>query len=257
MTTHSATTNEQAGLTDRYVHATTQGLPADQRADIAEELRGTIADRVDALRASGDLTATDAEYAAIEELGDPARLAAGYIGKRLQLIGPELYPSYTRVLKSVLYTAVPGITLIIAVISALDGDSFGSVIGGAVWMAFTVTLQVAFWVTLAFALVERGIATDDLRSSLGVEWKPERLPELPSRPRGSVGELVASLVWLAIIAAALVWQQFRSPIGDSLPMLDPDLWSFWLPLVLVLLLVEGIFEVVKYRTAGWSPGWRP
>lgn len=243
----------KASLTDRYVHAVTRTLPEDQCADVADELRASIGDRVESLQESAGLSTDRAEYAALEELGDPDRLAAGYTGKRLQLIGPELYPAYVRVLKPVLISVVPIVTIVIAVISAIDGDSVGAIIGEAVWMAFTVTLHIFFWVTLAFALAERGISTDDLRDSMKVNWEPDQLPDLPRGSQGSLGELVSSLVWLGFVAGALVWQQFGSHIGDNIPVLDPDLWSFWLPLILVLLVVEAAFEVVKYRRAGWSP----
>ena len=46
---------------------------------------------------------------------------------------------------------------------------------------------------------------------------------------------------------------FVNDDGERLPVLDPDLWSFWLPLVLVALLLEAAFEVVKYRAGGaWT-----
>ncbi len=252
----AATTGEPT-LSDRYVHAATRRIPEDQRADVADELRGNIADRVESLQESRpELGPDGAEYAALEELGDPDRMAAHYTGSRLQLIGPELYPSYTRVLKSVLVTAVPAATVVIATIDALEGSSFGSVIGTAAWMALSISVHIAFWVTLAFAIAERSASTrEDLASSADLGWNPEKLPVLPRSPRGSVSDLVASLTFLGFLAAAIVWQQLRSPIhdaGDRLPVLDPDLWSFWLPVILVLLAVEAAFEVVKYRAGGWS-----
>ena len=168
MTTHSPTAPApgKATLTDRYVHAATRSLPEDQRADVADELRGSIGDRVEALiHEQPGMDVYDAEYVAVEELGDPDRLSAGYSGKRLQLIGPELYPSYVRVLKSVLVVSVPSVTLVVAVVGALAGESVGGVIGGAAWMAFTVAVQICFWITLAFALTERGKTSEDLQSS--------------------------------------------------------------------------------------------
>jgi hypothetical protein len=115
-------------------------------------------------------------------------------------------------------------------------------------------------VTLAFALVERGSATQDMHESLGAEWTPDRLPDVPHGSRGSLTELVGSLVRPGFLGAAVIWQQSRSPIHDSpiktgaerFPLLYPDLWSFWLPLILVLLAAEMAFEVVKYRLGRWS-----
>jgi len=239
------------------VHAAIRNLPEDQRDDVGDELRGSIADRVDSLRASSDLSDEQAEYAAVEELGDPDRLAAGYSGKRLQLIGPELYPSYIRVLKAVLVSVVPIVAIVIAVIGLIEDDPTGSVIGKTTWTAVNAALQIAFWITLTFALVERGSTPEKVEESLGVEWTPDKLPDVPRGTYGALGEMVTNLVLLAFIAAAIVWQQFRSPIhdeGERLPLLDPDLWSFWLPLILVLLVAEMAFEVVKYRAGSWSRG---
>ena len=67
-----------ATLTDRYVDATLRGVPQAKRADIERELRASIADAIDARADSGDSSA-DAEVAVLTELGDPARLAAGYV----------------------------------------------------------------------------------------------------------------------------------------------------------------------------------
>ncbi len=257
MTAHSPyeTTTGKPTLAERYVHAATRRLPEDQRTDVGDELRGSIADRVESMRDERpELSVEQAEYAALEELGDPDRLAAGYTGKRLQLIGPELYPAYVRVLKAVLLSVVPVVVIVLAIVEAIDGQSVADILGGAIGMVFTLAVQIAFWTTLAFALVERGSAAGTMQEQLGVEWTPKRLPQIPSGSIRSVGELVSSLVWLGLIGAAIVWQQFRSPIGDQLPMLDPDLWSFWLPLILALLVVEMAFEVVKYRAGSWSRG---
>ncbi|WP_148574318.1 permease prefix domain 1-containing protein [Nocardioides caldifontis] len=241
-------------LADRYVHAATRRLPEDQRADVADELRGSIDDRVEALLDERPgLTPEQAEYAALEELGEPERLSAGYSGRKLRLIGPELFPSYVRVLKGTLLV-VPVVALVVATIDALGGGDVGSVVGAAVWTAYTVAVQVAFWVTAVFAVVERG-PDDDVRESVGAVWTPDQLPELSRAHRGSVTDLVAALVFLWLFGAAIVWQQLNPSVsydGEDVPVLDPELWTFWLPLVLVLIVAEMVFEVVKYRAGGWT-----
>ncbi|WP_110182869.1 permease prefix domain 1-containing protein [Nocardioides solisilvae] len=247
-------------LTDRYVHAATRTLPEEQRADVARELEAGIADRVDAVLAERpDLGPTEAERRALVELGDPDRLAAGYAGSPLHLVGPALYPAYVRTLKGVTVVAVPTATAALAVIEALDGAGWGGVLGRAAWMAFTLTVQIAFWVTLAFAVVERSDAPARQAEGLGVgEWDPDSLPAVPA-DRASLGEAVFNVVWLGLLAAAIGWQHLSSPLwrdGERVPVLDPDLWSFWLPLVLVLLVVEAAFEVVKHAAGrGWTRGF--
>lgn len=244
-------------LADRYVHAATRRLPEDQRSDVAAELQAGIADRVDSLLAAQpDLDRHDAERVALVELGDPDQLAAGYSGARRHLIGPDHYPAYVKVLTAVLVTALPSAVAVIAVIDALSGSSALQVLGRSAWMAFTIAIHICFWVTLTFVLVERSSDPSSASRSPSTQWSPDHLPQLPRGSRASLGEAVTSVVWLAFVGAAIVWQQVRPPVrgdGERLPVLDADLWSFWLPLVLVLLVAEMGMEVVKYRAGQrWS-----
>ena len=78
-------------LTDRYVAAVMRQVPDRQRADIERELRAAIGDDTDA-RTERGATAQDAEYAALRELGDPARLAARYAHRAGRAHRPRLLP---------------------------------------------------------------------------------------------------------------------------------------------------------------------
>jgi hypothetical protein len=253
MPTSAVPARSGSSLTERYIYAVTRRLPEDQRSDVGKELRGTIADRIDTLAAERpDADSTATERLALEELGDPDRLAASYTGHRLHLIGPELYPAWKRLLKLVLAVAVPSVTTVVAVIDALSGEPFGEVVGGALALAVNLAFQITFWVTLVFAIVERTAdGGADLPSSLGIGWDVDQLPDLPTQ-RGSLSDLIAGLVWLGLFGLAIVWQQVQPPIADGLPLLDPDLWNFWLPLILLLLVAEAAFEVVKYRIGRWT-----
>ena len=75
-------------LTDRYVDAALRRLPADKRPDIDKELRASIADAVDD-RVGAGTDPAQAEVAVLTDLGDPARLAAGYADQPLHLIRSE------------------------------------------------------------------------------------------------------------------------------------------------------------------------
>src|SRR5262245_8394752 len=93
-------------LTDRYVEATLRRVPAEKRPDIDKELRASIADAVDD-RIEAGADRSEAEAAVLTELGDPARLAAGYADRPLYLIGPELFLDYVRFLRVLIITVVP------------------------------------------------------------------------------------------------------------------------------------------------------
>ncbi len=233
--------------TERYVHAVTRRLPEDQRDDVARELRATIADRTDSLRDAG-APDDDAERAALTELGDPDRLAADFRGSAQVLIGPALYPTWARVLRTHLLVVVPIVVVVVTVADLLDGADLGSVIGGAVTTVLGVGVQLAFWVTVVYAVLDRTLSRAEAER-VGGCWSPDDLPPVRAA-RGSVCDLAASLSFYALLAGALVWQQLRPPV-DGHPLLDPALWSFWIPVLLLALAGEAAYEVWKYRT-GWT-----
>ena len=243
-------------LTDRYVAATVRELAQDLRDDVDRELRGTIEDMVEARLDTGSATdPVQAERDVLVELGDPIRLAAGYSGRPLHLIGPALYPEWRR-LVTLLVTIVSPIacvgTLVVRLFTDdIATDGVGPAFGSAALAGLGTALHVIFWTTLVFAILER---TQPGRGVLG--WTPDQLPEAPDSRR-SVGraETVGSLVTLLVVALALVWQQVSSPVrlrGEEVPVLDPALWSGWLPVLLGLLAAQGALVVAVYRSGRWT-----
>src|SRR5690606_10091964 len=71
----------------------------------------------------------------------------------------------------------------------------------------------------------------------------------------SRSDLIASLVVLLLVPLALVWQQYAPILGDAkgaVPILEPSLWSFWLPYLIVLMVLSAGFAVLLYRTGRWT-----
>lgn len=116
-------------LTDRYVHEVVRRIPANQRDDVADELRATITDTVEARDVEGT---ESAERDVLTEMGDPTRLAARYADRPLALIGAELYPQYVRLLKVLLLTVLPIVTAVSVAVSLFEDDSIGSAIGDGI-----------------------------------------------------------------------------------------------------------------------------
>lgn len=88
------------------VAATVRRVSGKHRREIERELRAAIADDIDARVALGE-TPGQAEYAALSDLGDPARLATRYADRATVLVGPETYPSYVRALRALCATVLP------------------------------------------------------------------------------------------------------------------------------------------------------
>ena len=201
-----------ASLTDRYVAATVRGLDEAQRPEVERELLATIEDMVDARLEAGAPTRTDAEQAVLVELGDPVRLAAGYSGRPLHLIGPGVYPEWLRLVRVLLVVVVPisvvGNLVARLFVEDLATTDIGSLVGSSIALALTVALHVVFWTTLVFVVLERtGHASLDT-------WTPDQLPDTGGTGRVGFGETAASVVFLVLVALALVWQQTSSPIDE-------------------------------------------
>lgn len=242
-------------LTDRYVMEVVRRIPADQRGDVADELRATIADTVEA---RGPAAPETVEREVLTEMGDPIRLAARYADRPLALIGPDLYPTYVRILTVLLATVLPVVTALGAALDILDGQGVGEVIGGAVEAVLTVGAQMIAWLTVVFALIEW---SGKRPGAAGRTWTPDDLPDR-SVPKERSAAVYARVAWHALLIALIVWQHTAQPYqtddGTRLDVLDPGLWSGWIWPVLAglvgLVTLDAIRAVrVWTRTlAAWS-----
>lgn len=246
-------------LTERYVWAALRTVPERQRAELEPELRELVGDAVDARLAEGT-DAKTAERDALVHLGDPERLAAAYVDRPMHLIGPRYYFDWLRLLKLLLAIVVPITTLAVALAKSIEinetgsaiGSKIGEVIGDAIGTGLSVGVHLCFWMTVVFAVAER--FPNKLRV---ITWTPDMLVDVPRpRPGRSLGEMIVALVFLGLFAVALVWQQFflfvRDDAGVRSPVLDPALWSFWLPYLLVIIALEAVFAVLLYLRHGWN-----
>jgi len=236
-------------LIERYVQAVSDAVGKRQRDEVSAEVRSALADAVDG-RLKGGESQQAAERAAVTELGDPAVLAAKYTGQPLHLIGPAHYPTYRRLLRTLVLTVVPIVSIVVLLAEALDDASPLDVLGTAIWAAFQVGIQLAFWVTLVFAVLERTGGSSGLE-----EWTPDHLPAVATR-RIALSDTVFSIAVLVLLMVALITSRTRWLItgvdGTEVPVINPDLWTFWLPVLIAILLATVVFEMVKYRIGYWT-----
>lgn len=240
-------------LTDRYVWAAARTIPETQRAEFDRELRERIGDQIDALVDHGRPHA-DAERSVLHDLGDPAALAAGYVDRPLYLIGPKYFLTWWRLMKLMYTLVLPLAAGGVVLAQFLAGAEIGELIGGSVATVLAIAVHLGFWITLSFAVIERMPNT-----TLPTMWEVEMLPQLPDLHRTNrLGELITSLVFLSLLVVAIFWQQFgavfRDGVREPIPVLDPALWSFWIPYFLVLIVLEMLFAVVIY-VRGWTWTW--
>ena len=240
-------------LTDRYVFAALRSIPEGQRGDIERELRGSITDDVEARIESGQ-PPMEAETAVLAELGDPARLAAQYSGRPLYLIGPDLFLDWWRLLKTlaIIVTPIAFVGTVVVRMAVDPGEPAGA-FGAAIGTAISVLVNIGFWVTLVFAIIQ---FNGTRRKDLGLQpWSPAMLPQVPRKSQVSLGDTIATVVLLAFFIGLLLWQRTGSMLflnGEPVLVLQDGLWSFWLPYVIVLLAVEAAFAVVLYLNRHWT-----
>ena len=237
-------------LTDRYVWGVLRSVPERQRADLEPEIRAMIADAVEARTAAGAAAHT-AERDALVELGDPERLAARYTDRPLHLIGPRYFLDYRRLLAVLVPVIAAVVAFAVLLGDTVAGAGIGEPLVHAASAALGAAIQVAFWVTVGFALVERG----DARRTESTAWTPDQLPQLPSPGRLSPVELVLGVTANALVIAALVWQQAEAPVtvdGQGFTLFDPVLWSFWMPWFIAVAALQVGFTIVLYLNGRWT-----
>jgi hypothetical protein len=238
-------------LTDRYVWTVTRHLPDDIGPDVAQELRGTIADAIDGKVDAGAEPA-DAEQEAIAELGDPDALARQYGGRPNYLIGPGMYPDYLRLMR-----LLPPIVLPIVLVANLIGrltasdDNWGAILLDSWVVVLTVAVHLGFWVTLTFALIEWHRPETERDRPLS-DWKPDQLTtEVPWRKVG-LTETIFSAGFAFVLAAIVAWQ-FNGVSGDAVQVLNPNLKLVWEIALVALLALDGLLALMVWRVGRWTP----
>jgi hypothetical protein len=240
----------ESTLTDRYIQAVIRTIPEQQRGDVAAELRGSIADQLEARLAAGGAL-DDAERDLLNELGDPDKLAAGYADRPLHLIGPRYYLEWWRLLKLLLAIVVPLAAFGIALGQTLAGTPIGGIIGSTIGGAITVAVHLAFWTALVFALVER---SDEARTAIA-PWTVDRLRAENPYTGARFVDMIVSVVFLAIAAVALVWDQLVGAVylgGRWMSFLSPELWPWWAGALLIAIGIDAVLLIVVFLAGRWT-----
>jgi hypothetical protein len=239
-----------ATLTDRYVYAVARSLPEARRDDVERELRATIADDVDA-RVDGGTPTAEAERAALTALGDPARLVAGYLDRPLHLIGPTYYLAWVRLLRLLLVVVLPIVAATSVLGHLIGGTPPGGIFGATIGLLISVTVHLAFWTAFVFWLMERTQQRTNVET-----WTLDALPTPPVKGAPPFSDMIASVAFLVVAAAALVGQQFWSGFfddaGNVIPIIAPQLWTWGIPVLLAIIAAEVGFAVWLWKAARWT-----
>ncbi|MFS0601002.1 HAAS signaling domain-containing protein [Peribacillus frigoritolerans] len=252
-------------LIELYIQEVTRRLPEKNRADIALELQSTIEDML-----PDDHTEQDVK-AVLLKLGDPVTLASGYRDRPMHLIGPRYYDVYISLLKMILPIAA-----VISLIALVGDNPFRDtgntvmeailkIIGKGISGIISTGIQVFFWLTLSFAILERldtskdqSPVTKDLKP-----WTPENLKDIPNISKKKAVpmiEVFASLLGLSVFAALYfnaanllgVYEKRNGSLIFVTPSFNQEvLNSYWL-LVSCVIIIGVLLTIYKLFLGRWT-----
>lgn len=244
----------QKDMTDRYVYEVTKRLPPAQKSDIDLELRSLIEDMLSETNLEEPGEALDA---VLHELGKPSDLADKYRENRRYLIGPAYFELYLLVLKIVVGAVTIGlvVALTIAYMVSAEADPVGFGVS-LIATIFQALLQAVAWVTVIFAIAERGYSKKVSR--VEESWKLSDLPPVPGdktiiKPwEPLVGIAFFVLVLLLFNTAPQLIAVYYSDGAqfNTLPVLDIAVLRELLPLINVSLsaaLLKEVFRLLERR----------
>jgi hypothetical protein len=249
-----------------YIHEVTRKLPENTRQDIALELRSTIEDML-----PDDPTEAQVK-AVLAELGNPAVMAHNYLDRPMHLIGPKYFDLYLHLLKLII-PIVLTITLIATVADAhvlvKEDEAIITILlnifGMVILTLVSTAMQIAFWITLIFAVIEW---TDKSRDQAPLtmnmkKWTPDDLKDINPVPKKKVISkwmVIGSLLWTAIWstvyfnAAKLVGIYEESEQGYifHIPAFHQETLNSYWPLVILVIALEIALALYKFFEGQWT-----
>lgn len=234
-------------LIDRYIYDVVRRLPRGQRYDIEQELKALINDMVEAEGGNADIPAI------LNSLGKPGELANKYRDGKKYLIGPELYDTYSLLVKIIFCCTLFGVVVSIIVSWVTDpgqGGYFKQVLASIA--SIGASLLAAFGgVTLVFAVMEHKKIKIDL--AFDKDWSLQMLPPVPSKKAiikrsDTVVGIVFSLIFacLLLIAPRMfgAWVEVGGTM-QTIPIFNMEVWNEILPVFLLSIGCTLIDEIVK------------
>ncbi|MGM0751727.1 MAG: HAAS signaling domain-containing protein [Bacillota bacterium] len=252
-------------LVELYIQEVMRRLPEKNREDIALELTSTIEDML-----PEDYTEVDVREV-LTSLGNPAVLASNYQDRPMHLIGPRYYDLYMTLLKIIFPISAAITFIVLAATSVLNysGESSPveiilSIAGNGVVEVIGTGMQVFFWLTLIFAIIERTVSSDSQVpiTMKGKEWTPDDLKDIPYVPkekRISKMEIFGGLIWTVIwstcyFKASSIVGLYEKSENERMftPFFDQDVLMGYWPLVVLLIVLELHLLLRKWKAGIWT-----
>lgn len=185
-------------LMDLYISEVGRRLPQKNHADIEAEIRSTLQDLLDEhRRAAGKPVDNEMILAVLKEYGDPEKVATSYVGNRY-LIGPQLYPTFSKVVSTVVPITAAlvliGLGTSLFLTHANTGNWLQLVAQAIGNLIESVVLTIGV-IALIFAILERTVPEFKLPKT---EWDPHNLLKIKPPDRIRSGSLIANILFTSL-----------------------------------------------------------
>lgn len=257
-----------SSLVDRYIGVATRQMPEKARMDAAQDIRVMIDEMVDARVQSGEEPEA-ATTAVLNELGDPAKVARSFEDRPRYLIGPRYYEQYISLVKTLLTWLPITVFLALLTINVLTDNRFlvdSFVHGGldAAWTGIVVAVQIVFWITLTFVIMEWAEPSGS-EGEATADWSVADLPEeLPQR-QISLFEAAWGIGVMVLMATLLIVQHQRgieafvrndsireTLDGRVVSFINPQIPTWMVVATFGLILFSSVLEMVKFARGSWT-----
>ncbi len=257
---------------ERYVYAVGERLPRGQRADIEKELHSLILDAVDEKVAGKkeehgpDYTATEDDVIEVlEGFGSPHEVASNYMPQRRYLIGPELFDTYTMVLKIVLAAVALGLGVATLVPIIVAGDPVLENLVNLPLQLFSGAISAVGSITIIFALIQYYGSESTLANAREKdEWHVRGLSPVPlPTNRLKRSSIIAEICFMVLAIVAInffldYFAVFYLERGETtfIHLFNLDVVRAYIPYFNVLLFLNIALSAYKLKLRQWNKGLR-
>jgi hypothetical protein len=254
-------------LIDRYVTEVSRRLSLVKgHADIEKELRSTLEDMLEDCAQKAGRPADEAmEIELLKEYGAPDKVAATY-NPHPYLIGPRMFPFFTKILKIVLFAISIAFVVItgikIATMSSIAGPKFAKAIGAGLSGIFSAALAAFGNIVLIFAILERFAPISEFKMDEDKEWDPASLTKEPEPDDVKPWEPILAIVFIFIALSIFNFNpqligvyNFNGEKWTSFPLFT-DAFFRLLPLINIGWVAEIILNGMLLRSGRWDTSTR-
>lgn len=245
---------------ERYLYQIEKKLHGKNKKDLIQEIESNLYDELEARTDSSDPTEEEIlEF--LKGKGSPSQVASAYLGTEESLIGSELFPIYSLVVKIALLASLIGITVASMVSLGFGDQTPLAALGGLLGGIFQAAVGAVGLVTIIFALIQRFMDPEELQlQNESTEWNPKDLPVLPAKknqvkrsdPIIAIIFLIVLIILFNLFPDFIVWGYYTNTESVVAPVLNKEVLAQYLPWMNLIWAAALTFQIVLLIKNQWT-----